>query len=169
MLLDDLPDVLAIDRLSFPIPWPERSYRYELTENRASTLLVADQVGESGGRRPVGYLGYWLIADEAHISTLAVHPDFRGLGIGRQLLQSGLQHARAAGARLATLEVRPSNAVAIGLYRRFGFELVGRRSGYYRDNGEDALLMTLNGLHRWPGAGGGQVRWMESGEDRPGG
>lgn len=150
MLLSDLPEVLAIDRLSFPIPWPERSYRYELTENRASTLLVADRDDEGG--RVVGYLGYWLIADEVHISTLAVHPAQRGLGIGRRLLQAGLEQAALGGAKLATLEVRPSNAVAIGLYRAFGFELVGTRSGYYRDNGEDALLMTLPRLRRWQAA-----------------
>lgn len=142
MTLDDLPEVLAIDQLSFPSPWPERSYRYELTENRASTLLVADRE-EDGQRSVVGYLGYWLIADEVHISTLAVHPDHRGQGIGRRLLQDGLRSARVRGARMATLEVRPSNEVAVGLYRTFGFVVVGRRSGYYRDNGEDALLMTL--------------------------
>jgi ribosomal-protein-alanine N-acetyltransferase len=145
MTLEDLPEVLAIDRLSFPSPWPERSYRYELAENRASTLLVADRE-EDGSRRVVGYLGFWLIADEVHISTLAVHPDERGQGIGRRLLQDGLRVARARGARMATLEVRPSNKVAIELYRDFGFKLVGRRAGYYRDNGEDALLMTLHRL-----------------------
>jgi len=145
MTLDDLPEVLAIDGLSFPNPWPERSYRYELTENRASTLLVADRE-EDGRRRVVGYLGYWLIADEVHISTLAVHPDHRATGVGRRLLQNGLQSARSRGAQMATLEVRPSNQVAIDLYRSFGFVVVGRRAGYYRDNAEDALLMTSHRL-----------------------
>jgi ribosomal-protein-alanine N-acetyltransferase len=147
MRLDDLPEVLAIDRLSFPNPWPERSYRYELTENRASTLLVADRE-EEGMRRVVGYLGYWLIVDEVHISTLAVHPDFRGQGIGRRLLQDGLHSARSRGAHMATLEVRPSNHAAIELYQDFGFVVVGRRAGYYRDSGEDALLMTLPRLRK---------------------
>ena len=169
-MLDDLPEVLAIDRVSFPIPWPERSYRYELTENRASTLLVAERETEIGAHMVAGYLGYWLITDEAHISTLAVHPEYRGLGIGRQLLQVGLQRARSSGARKATLEVRSGNAVAIGLYRRFGFEVVGRRSGYYRDNGEDALLMTVHRLHRWQEADeGGQTRLTDPREDVLGG
>jgi ribosomal-protein-alanine N-acetyltransferase len=154
MNLDDLSSVLEIDRLSFPVPWPERSYRYELTENPASSLLVAEN--NEADRRVVGFIGCWLIADEVHISTLAVHPESRGLGIGRMLLEATLDQSARRGAELATLEVRVSNAIAISLYRKLGFEVVGRRPGYYRDNGEDALLMTVSGLSRrgW-GADGG--------------
>ncbi|HLC06047.1 MAG TPA: ribosomal protein S18-alanine N-acetyltransferase [Anaerolineales bacterium] len=154
MELEDLANVLEIDRLSFPVPWPERSYRYELTENPASNLLVAESNGSI--RRVVGFIGSWLIADEVHISTLAVHPSFRGLGLGKTLLEAILDQTARRGAEIATLEVRVSNTTAIDLYRKTGFEVVGRRPGYYRDNGEDALLMTLSGLRGqgW-GADGG--------------
>lgn len=142
MTLDDLPAVLEIDRQSFPTPWPERSYRFELTQNPAAQLFVA----ENAELEVVGFLGYWLIADEVHISTFAVRPEDREQGIGEQLLVSALITARGRGAALATLEVRESNRPAIELYQKLGFESVGRRDGYYRDNGEDALLMSLNQL-----------------------
>lgn len=145
MTLDDIPAVLEIDRLSFPIPWPERSYRFELSENRASTLLVA-LWPERGTLRLTGYIGLWMIVDEVHISTLAVHPRFRRLGIASELLQAALVKAAHMGASSATLEVRVSNEAAVGLYRKFGFSIVGRRERYYRDNDEDAYLMTLVGL-----------------------
>jgi ribosomal-protein-alanine N-acetyltransferase len=88
----------------------------------------------------------WLILGEAHIATLAVHPDFRGRGTGSQLLEVALQEARNKGAREAMLEVRASNHVAQALYDGYGFEVVYRRSRYYRDNNEDALLMNLENL-----------------------
>ncbi|MEW6566763.1 MAG: ribosomal protein S18-alanine N-acetyltransferase [Chloroflexota bacterium] len=157
MTLDDLPDVLQIDRLSFPLPWPERSYRFELTENPSSTLLVATRL-EDGQTRIAGYIGFWLIIDEAHISTLAVHPRFRRLGIGSDLLDAALDRAARQGADVVTLEVRVSNQAAVNLYHRFGFKVVGRREKYYRDNDEDALLMTLTGLRqRRARTGGGGV------------
>jgi ribosomal-protein-alanine N-acetyltransferase len=148
MTVGDLPAVLEIDRLSFALPWPERSFRFELTENEAAHLLVAE-VAWAGRVRTAGYLGYWLLVDEMHISTLAVDPQLRGQGIGERLLQAGMEQARRQGAEMATLEVRPSNAEAVSLYRKYGFELVGRRRDYYRDNHEDALLMTLTGLSAW--------------------
>lgn len=157
MMLDDLPQVLEIDRLSFPIPWPERSYRFELSENPSSTLLVATRE-EAGHTRLAGYVGFWLIVDEVHISTLAVHPRFRRQGIASGLLETALERAVLRGADFATLEVRVSNRAAIDLYHRFGFRVVGRRAKYYRDNDEDALLMTLTGLRQRMGhvAGGGR-------------
>jgi ribosomal-protein-alanine N-acetyltransferase len=141
MTMDDLDSVLEIDQLSFPQPWPESSYRFELTANRASILLVAEIDG-----RLVGYVGCWLLVDEVHISTLAVHPDFRQRGIARRLLKSVLGQAARGGAELATLEVRTSNYAAIELYENLGFEISGRRPRYYRDNQEDAHIMTLNEL-----------------------
>jgi ribosomal-protein-alanine N-acetyltransferase len=152
MTLEDLPAVMEIDRQSFPLPWPERSYRYELLENPASYLLVA---GNPDGP-PVGFIGFWLVVDEAHISTFAVHPDHRRQGIGEDLLAAALTLARNQGAEMATLEVRVSNRAAVDLYRKFGFRLVGRRPRYYRDNDEDAYLMTLKNLRRRVSAGGGR-------------
>jgi ribosomal-protein-alanine N-acetyltransferase len=154
MGLEDIPSVRSIDRLSFALPWPESSYQYELNGSRVSHMLVAE--ADSTARpEVVGYLGFWLIVDEAHISTLAVHPDWRGRGVGRLLLRCGLNHAADCGARLATLEVRRSNQAAIQLYGEFGFAIVGRRPRYYRDNDEDALLMTLDEIRDQADAGGG--------------
>lgn len=145
METEDLAEVLRIDRLSFPTPWPERTYRYELDENLSAHLFVAE-IEEGGRRRVVGYVGYWVIVDEMHISTLAVDPEYRRRGIGEQLLRAALDHAVDQGAGLATLEVRVSNGAAVELYRKHAFEVVGRRPRYYRDNGEDAFLMTRRGL-----------------------
>ncbi len=147
MTLEDLPAVMDIDRLSFPLPWPEKSYHYELLENPASHMLVAAEPAPHGSR-PVGFVGFWQIVDEAHISTLAVHPDCRRGGLGADLLSAALDLATQLGSDLATLEVRVSNEAAVNLYHKFGFRVVGRRPRYYRDNDEDALLMTVRDLRR---------------------
>ncbi|MFN2299269.1 MAG: ribosomal protein S18-alanine N-acetyltransferase [Anaerolineales bacterium] len=139
MVPEDIPDVMGIDRGSFPNPWPESTYWYELRKNPASHLLVI-QSREDG--QVVGVAGYWLVIDEAHIATFAVHPDWRGRGLGKVLLSAMLRHAHSHGAASATLEVRAGNAKARALYRGFGFRVVGRRKGYYKNNGEDAVLMT---------------------------
>ena len=145
MVMDDLPAVLTIDRLSFPTPWSERSYRFELERNPTSRLFVAESIGHEEPAI-VGFVGYWLIVDEVHISTIAVHPDFRRMGIGEKMLINALEQAIRSGAALATLEVRVTNQAAVDLYHKYGFQIVGRRSRYYRDNNEDALLMTLTNL-----------------------
>lgn len=139
MTLEDLEVVRRIDRLSFPIPWPERSYRYELLKNPASHLLVAELWEPP--RRVIGFVGFWLVLDEAHISTLAVDPDHRRRGVGGILLRAALTRAADRGAEFMTLEVRVSNQAAVELYGKNGFDEVGRRLRYYRDNNEDAILM----------------------------
>jgi ribosomal-protein-alanine N-acetyltransferase len=155
MVLDDLSAVLTIDRMSFPTPWSERSYRFELERNPASRLFVAESMGQDE-YGIVGFVGYWLLVDEVHISTIAVHPDHRRMGIGEKMLINALEHAIGSGATLATLEVRVSNQAAVDLYHKHGFQIVGRRSKYYRDNNEDALLMTLTNLrHRLRTKSGG--------------
>ena len=85
----------------------------------------------------------WLIVDELHIATFATHVDHRRKGIGSLLLREALAEASKDGARRAFLEVRASNLAAQGMYERFGFKVSGRRPQYYRDNSEDAILMTL--------------------------
>lgn len=141
MAFEDIAAVLEIDQVSFSNPWPERSYRYELAENQAAQLFVAKL--DDGAL--VAYLGYWLIGDEVHISTFAVHPEFRRQGIGESLLKNALADAGKRGAQVATLEVRASNEAAIKLYEKLGFEVTGSREGYYRDNDEDAILMSFYG------------------------
>jgi ribosomal-protein-alanine N-acetyltransferase len=154
MTITDLEAVLVIDRASFTLPWPERSFRYELLENTASHCWVAETHTESGAPIIVGMIVAWLILDEVHIATIAVAPGSRGLGIGKMLLQTALQECTHLGAVSATLEVREHNETAIHLYRQFGFEVVGRRKRYYSDTHEDALLMTREALHRDPLFGG---------------
>jgi ribosomal-protein-alanine N-acetyltransferase len=136
--LEDVPAVHEIDVLSFSLPWPERSFRYEVTENPVSRGWVADMDG-----RIAAMLVLWFIIDEAHIATIAVHPDFRRQGIGEQILLAALRAVREEGARRAFLEVRAGNAAAQAMYRKYGFEVVGVRPKYYRDNNEDAFLMNL--------------------------
>lgn len=144
MTVDDLATVMEIDRLSFSTPWSERSFRSELNNNPAACLRVAEV--QMKAPRIVGFVGIWMLVDEAHISTLAVHPDLRGQGIGGVLLRDAIEQAVGLHASLVTLEVRQSNQNAIHLYRKHGFETVGRRVRYYRDNQEDAILMTLTDL-----------------------
>jgi ribosomal-protein-alanine N-acetyltransferase len=138
MTLEDVPAVHEIDTLSFSLPWPERSFRFELTENPVSRGWVAEV-----DRRIAAMLVLWFIIDEAHVATIAVHPDFRRQGIGEQILLFALRSAQAEGARRAFLEVRAGNVAAQAMYKKYGFEIAGVRRGYYRDNNEDALLMNL--------------------------
>jgi len=146
MRLDDLQQVHAIDLASFSIPWPDSAYRYELTQNPNSILLVAESRLSGEESQIAGMVVVWIVLDEAHIATIAVHPDYRHMGIGRGLMATALKQAFAKGAKRAMLEVRASNEVAQALYRQFGFEIVSRRSKYYRDNLEDALLMNMEKL-----------------------
>lgn len=146
MQLRDLQRVVAIDRLSFSMPWSERAFLYELGENPDSELFVAEVGLPDGEMQVVGSIVIWVILDEAHIATISVHPDYRGLGISRGLIQAGLNAGVERGCQSATLEVRAGNLIAQALYRTFGFEIVGIRPRYYRDNDEDALIMTLHEL-----------------------
>ena len=141
MRVDDLPAIHAIERASFDSPWPADAYRSELETNRLAQYLVA-----SAGDAIVAYSGMWLMVDEAHIITFAVHPAWRRQRIGERLLLALLDLARDAGANEATLEVRLSNLPARRLYEKFGFRPVGLRPHYYSDNGEDALIMTTDQL-----------------------
>jgi len=141
MTVEDVPTAHEIDISSFTLPWPERSFRFEVTDNPAARCWVAELDG-----RVVGILVLWLIVDEAHIASLATHPDFRRQGIAKQLLVVALDKAYTEGARTAFLEVRDGNEAARRMYQKFGFEEVGRRERYYKDNNEDAILMTLKRL-----------------------
>ncbi len=144
MRLEDVEQVYAIDVASFSLPWSERSYRYELTENQQnSALWVAEAAGPTGELQVVGMVVTWIILDEAHIATIATHPDYRRRGVARRLLVQTLEVARDRGAHLVMLEVRRSNLAAQKLYESFGFTIAGVRPRYYVDNMEDALLMDL--------------------------
>lgn len=140
--MQDVPAVSQIDKMSFSLPWPEHSFQYEVSENRAARCFVAETEDE----RIAAMVVSWIIVDELHIATIATHPDFRRQGIGERILKKALIDGKDAGAHLAFLEVRAGNETAQAMYRKFGFEVTGRRPRYYRDNGEDAILMTLEPL-----------------------
>lgn len=146
MRLSDLEQVQAIDHMSFTLPWPNSAFQYELMQNKDSIPMVAEINHANGEKLVVATVVLWKIMDEAHIATLAVHPDYRRQGIGQKLLAKALLEAIRKGARLATLEVRAGNEAAQSLYRRFGFEVAGRRPRYYKDNHEDAVIMTNKNL-----------------------
>ena len=141
MRVEDLDEVQRIELASFSTPWPSNAYRSELETNRLATYLVARIEGQV-----VAYGGMWLMVDEAHITTFAVHPRWRRQRIGERLLLAFLDLARDRRAREATLEVRLSNLAARRLYEKYGFRPVGLRPRYYSDNNEDALIMTTEPL-----------------------
>jgi ribosomal-protein-alanine N-acetyltransferase len=141
MRMDDIPRVLVIEQQSFRTPWPRDAYTHELNENRLAAYLVAKT--EEG---IVGYGGMWVILDEAHVTTIAVDPAYRGQHIGERLLLGLIDAALGRGARWMTLEVRRSNDVAQTLYKKYGFREIGVRKGYYSDNREDAIVMWSGNL-----------------------
>jgi ribosomal-protein-alanine N-acetyltransferase len=140
MVRQDIDRVVEIEQQSFPSSWRRDAYERELL-NPSARYLVAQT-----GDRIVGYGGMWAIADEAHITTLAVEPGYRGRGFGERLLVALLEAAEDAGATRVTLEVRESNAVARAMYGKYGFEAVAYMRGYYPDTGDDAVVMWLNPL-----------------------
>lgn len=166
MRLEDISQVVQVDELSFPTPWSVRTYQFEITNRETSHLIVLEapgggSPGQTGGLRTffhrlrgpktnngtiIGYGGCWLIAGEAHISTIAVHPTYRGKNLGELLLAGMLSRAVRLEAEYSVLEVRVSNAPAQALYRKYEYEITGVRRGYYRDNGEDAYLMEVRPL-----------------------
>lgn len=153
MTLDDLDEVLEIERASFQTPWSRGAFRYELTQNRVARSVVA----RAGGRL-LGYLCLWEIGHEIHVTNLAVHPSSRRRGIARVLLGHILEGARQNGVELVFLEVRPTNAEALALYESFDFRIIGRRKGYYFDTGEDALVMEARLGAETAGPAGGNQR-----------
>jgi ribosomal-protein-alanine N-acetyltransferase len=141
MRLEDVEEVQRIEEASFSTPWPPNAYRSELMTNKLAAYLVIRAEG-----RIVAYGGMWLMVDEAHITTFAVHPAWRRQRLGERLLLAFLDLAKDRHAREATLEVRLSNVAARRLYEKYGFRPVGLRPRYYSDNNEDALIMTTDPL-----------------------
>jgi ribosomal-protein-alanine N-acetyltransferase len=141
MTVADLARVREIEVEAFAVPWPRDAYRAEIEDNQVADYIVARDEADV-----VGFAGMWVIFDEAHVTTIAVDRRHRGLRIGHRLLLALIDRAVARGARWMTLEVRPSNSVALALYRKFGFRDVALRKRYYSDNGEDAVVMWSGNL-----------------------
>jgi [ribosomal protein S18]-alanine N-acetyltransferase len=137
MTTHDLNPVMEIEGRSFPSPWSRGLFERELTIAFSRVFVAC----EAPGGDVLGYVCLWLVTGEAHILNLAVHPDRRGEGIGSLILSYAMDDCRRNGVQEITLEVRRSNYPAISLYRSFEFLPMGIRPRYYRDNGEDAILM----------------------------
>lgn len=140
MRREDVPRVMEIERECFPSPWHESAYLTELA-NRSAYYVVACIDSEI-----VGYAGMWIIMDEAHITTLGVSRNSRGMKIGERLLVALLDEAMCRNSRRATLEVRQSNEVAQNLYRKYEFIPAAIRRGYYTDNQENAVVMWIDNM-----------------------
>jgi len=144
MVTADLEQVYEIEKNSFSMPWSWQIWSEEMAKSQMKHYLVA-RIREQAGI-VAGYAGFWLIVDEAYLTNMAVRPEYRRQKIGERLLNRLLELAVENGGRLATLEVRASNTPAQNLYRKFGFEMVAIRKGYYSDNREDAWIYWKNPL-----------------------
>jgi len=140
---DDLPEMMAIERVAFRNPWSTELVRRELT-HEWSTILIAEEPTPQGQMRLLGFSIFWLVQDELHILNVATDPENRHRGVARAVLNATLDEARDRRCTVATLEVRRSNEPALRLYRSFGFRAVGVRPNYYVEEGEDAIVMVLD-------------------------
>lgn len=138
----DLDEVVEIEKLCFGTPWSRALFSEELKHTDICTWTKAVKSGS--GQRVAAYMGFWKAVDEAHITNLAVRPEYRRAGLGRALVTRLMGQAKALGCVRATLEVRPSNEAAVKLYESLGFTGVALRPKYYLDNEEDALIMWKN-------------------------
>lgn len=139
MLADDVDAVHELDKKCFTAPWTRAIFEKEVTTNNFAHYFVVEHNGEI-----IGYLGMWIVLDDAQITNIAILPTYRGKGIGENVFGYGLQYAIETGARRLSLEVRVTNFVAQGLYSKFGLKKGGVRKGYYPDNDEDAYVMWVN-------------------------
>jgi len=145
---EQLSDVVELDKLCLGGLWNLEGYRREL-ESPNSTIIVLSVVHSQFQQEQIIGIGcFWAILEEAHITILAVHPDYQGQGLGKLLLYNLLQDARNRKLERATLEVRESNAIALSLYEKFGFKIAGKRRGYYQKTGEDALILWRGDLNK---------------------
>ena len=141
MTLEDVPQVHEIELKTFHTPWTYQSFVDEMTTNKCARYIVAEEDGKI-----LGYAGAWLVFDEGHITNIAVDEAARGRGIGTMVTQALMQYAANMGVQYMTLEVRKSNLVAQGLYKKLGFIELGVRKRYYEDNGEDAYLYVCQNM-----------------------
>ena len=141
MTLIDVPAVHRLEEAIFSMPWSEKDFVYEMTENKVARYLVIEEAGEI-----IAFAGAHIILDQAHVTNIAVRQDCRGRGLGRMITRALMQYASNLGAEYLTLEVRQSNVKAQNLYKSLGFVRVNVRKRYYEDTGEDAWLMVCDQL-----------------------
>ena len=153
----DVNTVQEIEREIFATPWPRNAYYRELASRASAHYVVLRQEGAVERPAPyraseldptiVGYGGMWRMYDEAHVTTIGVRKDLQHHGYGRIIFAGLVQAAYDMGAKWVTLEVRTTNENAMKMYEAFGFKVIGRRKGYYTDNGEDAIVMWSDSIY----------------------
>jgi [ribosomal protein S18]-alanine N-acetyltransferase len=153
----DISTVQEIEREIFATPWPRNAYYRELASRSSAHYVILRQEGNvekpenlKGSELDpsiIGYGGMWRMYDEAHVTTIGVRRDMQHRGYGRALFAGLVQAAYDMGAKWVTLEVRTTNENAMRMYEAFGFKVIGRRKGYYTDNGEDAIVMWSDSIH----------------------
>ena len=136
MISEDIDSISEIEKMCFSDPWSRESIAYEYEQNSLAKYLVAEKENIV-----IGYIGVWLIGDEGHITNVAVHPSYRGLGIANAIMLKFIDDLSKLNIKSITLEVRQSNLIAQNLYKKFGFLAAGIRKKYYEDNKEDAIIM----------------------------
>jgi len=134
----DLDEIMELERLCFASPWSRQVFVEELQQDFSWIMTLR----HAESRRMLGFINYWIVHDEIHVLNVATHPEWRRRGLGQLLMQHAIEVGTGRSAQLVTLEVRRSNAAAHTMYLKLGFVVVGVREGYY-ENGEDALIMTL--------------------------
>ena len=136
MEVQHIDDVVRIEEMSFKTPWTKNDFISEFVNNKCAKyrIVVKD-------KKIVAYGGMWILLDEAHITNIAVHPEFRGIGVGNALMEDLIETAKNNGVANMTLEVRTGNTAAQNLYKKFGFVDVAVRRKYYADTGEDGIIM----------------------------
>jgi len=139
MVVEDIPAILEIDASSFTTPWTAEVYYNELTNNEYAKYFVVASPDDI-----VGYIGLWIVMDDAQVTNIAIKPAYRGYKIGEKLFGFALSYLMRQNVERLSLEVRESNKVAQNLYKKFGLVTGGIRKNYYKDDGEDALLMWVN-------------------------
>jgi len=145
MSAGDIRTVMRIESLSFTTSWPPSAFSSELNDNKLAHYFIG-RVGDPQNGTVVAYGGIWVILEDSHITTIAVHPDWRGKKYGEEMLVHLMHEAIDRGASWITLEARESNTVAQNLYRKYGFTTVSTRRAYYSDNGENAVVMWAGNL-----------------------
>lgn len=136
---NDIDEVLEVDKASFPTAWTKEIYETEIMENKHAHYFVA-----TIDEKIIGFVGIWIVHDDAQITNIAILPEYRGRKYGEKLFAFALTYALKQGAIRLSLEVRVSNVVAQKLYRKFGLVPGGIRKNYYPDNNEDAIVMWIN-------------------------
>jgi ribosomal-protein-alanine N-acetyltransferase len=140
MTADDIDQVLTIEQDIFPIPWNRISFENELKCMDSDNFIVKHKT-EEGYPQIIAYISFRLVIDEMHLLKIGVAPKWRNRGIASWLLRKSMQVAAEKGAAVVYLEVRLSNIDAIAFYQKLGFEPIGRRTRYYQETGEDALVL----------------------------